>query len=149
MSRSYAIMPRMPGLQLADDNAREKSLLKEERHAIARAMGKNLALMQEVTWAFSGQYDAERETIRPFDSSYANWITQRILCLLARSREHSDRTTADDSRWVEGLLGEAQEALNEPFQPCFVMHDYKEANVVVEYKDRQWRVSGVFDFLHL
>jgi hypothetical protein len=45
MSRSYAIMPRMPGLQLADDNARKKSLPKEERHALARAMGKNLALM--------------------------------------------------------------------------------------------------------
>lgn len=142
---SYAIMPRMPGLQLADHELR-KRLSKEDRRGIARALGKNLALMQEARWAFSGEYDAELDAIRPFESSYSDWITACIRSLLARSREYSDRTTVDDCRWVEDLLDEARDGLNEPFQPCFVQFDYKESNVVVERKRGQWQISGVFDF---
>lgn len=45
---SYVLMPRMPGLQLADPQVRQ-SLPLTDRLGIARALGENLAAMQQVT----------------------------------------------------------------------------------------------------
>src|ERR1051326_4552840 len=45
---SYAIMPRMPGLQLADP-AVKRYLPEKERRGIARALGENLAHMQKLS----------------------------------------------------------------------------------------------------
>ena len=45
---SFAIMPRMPGLQLADQQVKNQ-LGPAERQGIAQALGENLARMQEVT----------------------------------------------------------------------------------------------------
>ena len=144
---SYAIMPRMPGLQLADSKVKQ-SLTSEDRRGIAKAMGETLALLQELTWPFSGEYDAETHSIKPFETSYSELVITRIRYNLARSREHSDRTTSADVRWVEELISSARDALNIPFQPAFLMQDYKESNVVVEHTNGHWRVSGVFDLTH-
>jgi len=56
-------------------------------------------------------------------------------------------TTAEDLRWVEDLIGDAQEALNEDFEPCMVMEDYKEGNLVVMQQEGRWQVSGIFDLM--
>lgn len=53
---SYVIMPRMPGLQLANPEVKGK-LGEKDRRGIAHAMGENLALMQKLTWPFAGRYD--------------------------------------------------------------------------------------------
>lgn len=50
---SYVLMPRMPGLQLADPEVREQLSL-SDRLAIARTLGENLARMQEAKWAKDG-----------------------------------------------------------------------------------------------
>lgn len=144
---SYAIMPRMPGLQLADSTVK-RYLPDAERRGIACALGQNLARMQDLTWLFCGEYNGETGTIQPFNVSYGQWIVARIRRNLARSREYSDRTTPADVRWVEELIADAQDALVLPFQPVFLMQDYKESNVVVEHKDERWQVSGVFDLTH-
>ncbi len=144
---SYAIMPRMPGLQLADPEVRG-TLGREDRRGIARAIGENLAWMQELRWPHAGQYNARTNTIEPFVVPYSEWVIARILHNLARSRQHSERTTDADVRWVEKLIAYARYACDDAFQPCFVMQDYKENNVVVECTGGQWRVSGIFDFTH-
>ena len=61
------------------------------------------------------------------------------------ARKHSDRTTDGDMHWIDGLLQSARDALAEPFQPCFVMYDYKEQNATFERTRAGWRVSGIFD----
>jgi hygromycin-B 7''-O-kinase len=48
---------------------------------------------------------------------------------------------------VEELIARAVEALREPFQPCFVMQDYKPDNLAILHENGKWRVSGVFDLM--
>jgi len=144
---SYAIMPRMPGLQLVDPKVKA-NLSREDRIEIACAMGENLAHMQELTWEFPGQYYAKTDTLQPFEVKYSQRIITRIRDNLARSRQYSDRTTPADADWVEELISLAKNAFDDSFEPCFVMQDYKEDNVVVECLEGLWRISGVFDLTH-
>lgn len=60
-----------------------------------------------------------------------------------------DTTTLADISWVEELVQDAKDVLNEEFEPCLLMEDYKEGNLVVTKDDSetQWRVSGVFDLM--
>lgn len=143
---SYALMPRMRGLQLADP-AVQRQLSSADRQGIARAMGANLAQMQRLTWQHAGRYNLASATIEPLGMSYGAWVVGRIRELLASAQVHSARTTAADVAWVEQVLERAQPALAEPLEPCFVMEDYKEGNTVVERAGDGWRVSGVFDLM--
>src|SRR5262249_55169055 len=52
-----------------------------------------------------------------------------------------------DIFWVEELIGEAQDMLDDAFVPCFVMEDYKEGNLAVQQRNGKWQVSGVFDLM--
>jgi hygromycin-B 7''-O-kinase len=145
---SYAIMPLMPGLQLADPEVQQQ-LSHEDRCGIARAMGENLARMQQATWPFAGQYDPLTKTIRPFAVPYGSWVIEHIRDKLALSHSYNARTTLADIAWVEELITYAQHALNLPFEPCFVMQDYKENNAVAQYVEGVWNISGIFDFTHV
>jgi aminoglycoside phosphotransferase (APT) family kinase protein len=163
---SYVIMPRMQGLQLTDPEVIGK-LGEEDRRGIARAMGENLALQQELTWPFAGRYDTLSGNIQPFDLqqelawpfpvqqhtkeyptvTYSGRIVAQIRQYLASSCRYNDHTTLSDIEWVEELLALAGSAPDDAFQPCFVMEDYKEQNVVMECVNASWRVSGVFDLM--
>ena len=159
---SFVLMPRMPGLQLADPQV--KAIVgPAEREGIARALGENLAHMQEAKWPIAGRYNAAMHSIEPFDLAYelafpmpveshpqlAAMAPTRVPyservkavirnCLLRTQAYNPATTTAEDLHWVEGLISAAQEALAEAFEPCIVMEDYKEG---------KWRVSGVFDLM--
>lgn len=166
---SFVIMPRMPGLQLADPQIK-KQLGSADRRGIAQALGENLARMQEVTSSIAGRYNAVSDTIEPFDLAYElAWpfpiesdarlasmgstsitYSERVKgCLrhhMNRAREcNATATTPEDILWVEELITDAQDALDETFEPCLVMEDYKEGNLVVTQHDKRWQVSGVFD----
>jgi hygromycin-B 7''-O-kinase len=167
---SYVITPRMQGLQLEDPQVR-KQLSKDDRQALARAFGENLALMQELRWPFSGRYNAQIDTVQPFEFrnelvwpfpvesdariaqlspttiSYAERVIALIRHLLAICQQYNDRTTNADITWVEGLLTDGHKALQEDFQPCFVMEDYKHGNMLVARKSGIWSVSGLFDLM--
>jgi hygromycin-B 7''-O-kinase len=47
------------------------------------------------------------------------------------------------------LIADAQDALDDTFEPCLLMEDYKEDNVVVIQQEEKWRISGVFDLMQL
>ncbi len=143
---SYALMPRMSGLKPSDVEAAE-GLTSDERYGMARSMGENLALMHVLDWPHPGRYDLATDSIVPFKERWAEWVTTEARRWLALARRHSDRTTAADVHWVEDLLRSSYEALIEPFEPRFVMHDYGEHNVTFEQTERLWRVSGVFDLM--
>jgi hygromycin-B 7''-O-kinase len=157
---SYAVMPRMAGLQLSDPEVRE-GLKPSERAGIARALGRNLAEMQALTWEHPGRYYPSRGTVGPLEPAdasvwalpeprgdgppYGRWAADRVRARLQTARGHGGATTAADVTWATGLLAERAPALAEPFRPCFVMEDYKEGNAVVTRDGDQWAVSGVFD----
>lgn len=143
---SYAIMPRMPGLQMSASGV-AGVLTHKDRLAMAQAMAANLALMQELTWPFTGAFDLASGTIAPYPVSWAEWVATDIHRWLDLARSHSDRTTDADIHWVDELLHYAHHALAEPFQASFVMHDYKEQNATFERAGDGWRVSGIFDLM--
>jgi hygromycin-B 7''-O-kinase len=143
---SYALMPRMPGLK-PSDIAADEELTNDERLGMARSMGENLALMHALNWPHPGGYDLATDTIAPLEESWTECVGAEARRWLALARRHSDRTTDADARWIEALLRSSCDALGEPFEPRFVMHDYGEHNVTFEQTDELWRVSGVFDLM--
>lgn len=168
---SFVFMPRMPGLQLVDPQIKER-LSAAERRGIAQALGENLAHMQEVTWPFSGRYNVATTSVEPFDLahelawpfpvesrprleemapipiSYSERVKACLRHNLARAQEHNAvATTAEDLFWVEKRIADAQDALDDAFEPCLLMEDYKEGNLVVTQYDERWQVSGVFDLM--
>ncbi|GHO71775.1 hypothetical protein KSC_106670 [Ktedonobacter sp. SOSP1-52] len=170
---SFVIMPRMPGLQLADAEVK-KQLGSANRRLIAQALGENLAQMQQVTWPFAGRYNAVSNTVEPLElATELAWpfksdsdarlsgiepmlitYSERVKgCLrhkLTQAQEHNAATTTEeDLLWVEERIAEALDALDEPYEPCLVMEDYKEGNLVVTQYGKRWQVSGVFDLMQV
>jgi hygromycin-B 7''-O-kinase len=163
---SYAIMPRMRGLQVTDRDVKS-TLTKADRFAIARAMARNLAAMHRLTMPHCLRFDAESNTLRPVPlEDHANWpffekygvvakspeyreiVVARVRRMLERSRAASEATTESDVAWVESLIESARPALAASFTPQFVMEDYKEGNVVLQRAGGgEWKVSGVFDLM--
>lgn len=168
---SYALMPRLPGLQLADPLVRAQ-LSPSDRMAIARTLGECLASMQEAKWPHAGRYQGATDTVEPFELAHElAWplpvesdphlaalpparisYSQRVqACLrhhLVQARAaNAAATTQEDLAWVEHCLEEAEAALDDMFAPSLVLEDYKEANVVVLQQGDGWRVSGVFDLM--
>lgn len=168
---SYVIMPRLYGLQLADPQVRAQLNLADKRK-IARALGENLARMQAVTWPISGRYNPATGNVDPFDVAFELAhpfpvaSDARLAGLPPTTISYSDRvkaclrhhllnaqesnaltTTPDDVSWVEERLTSAHDALNDTFEPCLLMEDYKEGNLVVEHQGERWQVSGVFDLM--
>ncbi len=133
---NYILMPRLPGLSLADQQVKQ-SLSLQARQSIARALGETLAELHRLTWPFAGDYDPVRSGIQPLEQNYAEHIFSHLHPTL--------HTTPEDVAWIEELIAQGREALQTPFQPCCVHGDYQESNVLVEERDGQWRVSGVFD----
>jgi aminoglycoside phosphotransferase (APT) family kinase protein len=173
----YAIMPRLPGLQLASPEVKAK-LSGPDRLEIAEAMGVNLAGMHRFRQPYPGTYNPATESVlrlagtyRPpwkerdhtdtdasIDASasseqvFYRWISSRINYFLNNALESSDQatgrvTTLRDEEWIAGILNDSKAALLKPFQPCFVMNDYKEGNTVAERIDGRWQVTGVFDLM--
>jgi aminoglycoside phosphotransferase (APT) family kinase protein len=143
---SYALMPRLPGLQLGDPavyTARSAA----DRRRIAAALGAMLARLHRLTWPHPGDYDLDADTIVPFAGDYRDRVVARIRHNLAVAREHGAQTTASDASWVESVLAAGYDILGVPSEPCIVMEDYTTHNVVVERAERGWRVSGVFDLM--
>ncbi|HEX4203941.1 MAG TPA: phosphotransferase [Ktedonobacteraceae bacterium] len=168
---NFVIMPRMPGFQLADEQA-TKQLGSADRRGIAQALGENLVHMQEVTWPIAGRYNAVTDAVEPFELaqelawpfpvesdtrlasmtlttiSYSERVKACLRHHLTRAYEYnSTATTLADISWVEELIVDAEDALNEQFEPCLLMEDYKEGNLVVMQDGERWQVSGVFDLM--
>jgi aminoglycoside phosphotransferase (APT) family kinase protein len=146
---SYALMPRLPGRQLADP-AVIAGLAPGERRGVAVALGEMLARIHALTWPVAGRYDPAADAILPFDGGYEAWVVDDVRRHLARSRGHSTRTTAADVAWVEAVIAAAVEAPDDADPPRVVMNDYKEGNAVVlpdAGSPGGWRVSGVFDLM--
>jgi aminoglycoside phosphotransferase (APT) family kinase protein len=83
-------------------------------------------------------------------ASYPDWIVSRTHYFLHRAVESNDEangrmTTTADLKWIESVIENYREALVVPFQPCFVMDDFKEGNTVVSKIDGRWKVTGMFD----
>lgn len=172
----YMIMPRLSGLPLASP-AVKAALSDRERVEIAAAMGETLAGLHQFQQPQPGVYDTETRTVRPLRATYSapwlitaaywadetdlplssaetyrRWIRSRIDFYLQAALAASDSTTGRtttpaDVAWINAIFDENSPALLEPFQPCFVMNDFKEGNTIAAKIDGRWRITGVVDLM--
>lgn len=142
---SYAIMPRLPGLVLEDSEVQSR-LTDDDRLGLARALGENLALLQEFALDHPGEYDLTTDEVVPLNVSYPKWVLSRIRHDLDRCRGYNETTEADVA-WAEEIIAETREALEVPFVPTLVHGDYWEHNIVASRALVAWRVTGVFDLM--
>src|SRR5579862_9835207 len=84
------------------------------------------------------------DTVVPFADGLGRLI-EHTLELLEHSRAVSPQTTVADAAWVMDTIDAARDALRLPFEPCFVMNDYKSSNFLVSRIESHWQVTGVFD----
>lgn len=170
----YVIMPRLSGLPLASPEI-QAMLSDRERIEIAAAMGETLAGLHQCQQSHPGVYDAETGTVRPLRATYVapwlitaaywddttdqqlssaeiyrRWIRSRIDFFQQRALVKSDPTTGrtttpDDVAWINAIFDEYSSALLEPFQPCYVMNDFKEGNTIAAKIDGRWQITGVVD----
>lgn len=140
----YAIMPRLPGVQLADADVRQQ-LTREDRAGIVVALAECLALLHGASFDAVASYDAAVHGFRPAPQAYVDWFGDWTRGWLERSRQASAATTDEDVAWVEAIIAEARAPLAEPFTPCLVHTDYKENNTVAQKVGGGWRISGLFD----
>jgi aminoglycoside phosphotransferase (APT) family kinase protein len=143
---SFIIMPRLSGLQTIDPKMTSQLAL-ADRVDIARAMARTLTEAHMLTWDCTGEYNPETNSVQPFEQDYRTWVIKRIRENVAASRNYNNHTTEADVQWVETIITNASHTLEAPYEPCVVLADYGEHNVVVEHTQAGWRVSGVFDLM--
>ena len=143
---SYVYMPRMPGIQLADE-ALLAQLSGDDRLGLARAMARTLAELHTISADYAGTYDYQTHVIQPFAKNYRDMILGSIRDLLTTSQSYNANTTASDAAWVERVIHDNQEAMHQPWSISLVLRDFKEANMVAHQQQGDWQISGVFDLM--
>ncbi len=137
-----SIMPTLPGKHLHD---LENELTHQDRMSIA---GKLATLLKELhAWQGEtyGQLDPIKHTIVPFESSYKDWLFNRIVYWFHDAKQYSTLMEADEN-WLKNELHNAEEAFTKAREPRFIMGDFKPGNFLLEEKNGDWAVSGLFDF---
>jgi hygromycin-B 7''-O-kinase len=168
---SYVIMPRMPGLQLADPQVRA-AMSAEDSLSLAFTLGETLAALQMATYPHSGRYVAGSGKVEAFDLVTelawplpVSWFPQltemppKIISFSERTKavlrwhlEHghaanSAGATEADLMWVEQYIADADAALDDSFEPCIVLQDYRREKTVATKKGERWQVTGIFDLM--
>ena len=139
---SFALMPRLPGgVAPAEPGG-------EEGRAVAEALGDGLARLHELRGEAAGDYDLAADGIVPAASSHRERVRARLEQWLGWCREARAGCVADaDAAWIESVLAARSAALDEPFEPCWVHHDWKPNNVLCERTEGGWRATGVVDLM--
>lgn len=173
---SYIIMPRLPGLPLENaevqktlsaedhlglavtmaENLLELQKLKYPHCGLYDVSTNSVAALDEVyipPWSEklpANSASSVGQSGSP-EEIYQRWYISRIKERLNYAIDCNDRTsggktTRGDVDWVESVLRDYKDSLLVPFQPCFVMDDYKEGNTTCEKVDGKWKITGLFDF---
>jgi aminoglycoside phosphotransferase (APT) family kinase protein len=139
---SFALMPHLPGCVPPGDGGRE------EGRAVAEAMGRGLARLHELRGEPAGDYDLAADAIVPSPLGQRERVVARLRQWLGWCREAREGCIqAADEEWIEGVLSARGAALDEPFEPCWVHHDWKINNVLGAGEGASWRVTGVVDLM--
>ena len=130
----YAVMPRLSGIQIANGGTIILDLSKGERLKIARAMAGILAEMHKFKYELENQFPFKYEYKSSED--YAEWVIGRIIDGI----EELPDITSDDIIFINEIVEKYKSALLVPFEPCFLMGDFKEDNVLFSNDNGEWKV---------
>jgi hygromycin-B 7''-O-kinase len=136
---TYAVMPRLPG---TDGQTLRNESDEDERVALARGMGEALARLQEATADFFGPYDAQIDDFIEMND-FGDWALHRLDHWRAACRAVNALST-EAELYIEDLIDSCAPALDAPFQPVLVHHDFKPGNL--NFDDR-YEPTGVFDLM--
>ena len=139
---TFAVMPCLPGeagtsLWDASDDAGQ--------HAIAIATGEALARMHEASASFFGPYDAQVDGFIEMDD-FPDWLLYRLEFEREQCRSVQALST-ESELYIDRLIEECAEALEVPFTPALVHHDFKYGNLAFERRGSGFEASGVFDLM--
>jgi len=142
----YAIMPRMSGIQTMNGGTLILDLSKDERLKIARAMATALAEMHKLTFELV-KYQKDADLFTPPNmlqeySAHAELTIGRI----ANEIEDLIEIKSDDIKYINDIIMKNKDSLLIPFEPRFLMGDFKEDNVLFSNDNSEWKVCAVFDF---
>ena len=139
---TYAVMPCLPGdagMSLWDSSD------DGERHAIAIATGEALARMHEASADFFGPYDAQVDGFIEMDD-FPDWLLYRLDHERGMCRS-VNALSAESELYIDELITECAEALEVPFTPVLVHHDFKYGNLAFERRGSGFEAAGVFDLM--
>ena len=136
----YAVMPRLSGIQIANGGTIIINLSKDERLKIARAMAETLAEMHILKYKSDNQFPFPYEY--KSSEAYAEWVIGRII----NEIEDLIDIKSGDIKFITEIVEKNKNALSVPFEPHFLMGDFKEDNVLFSNDNGEWKVSAVFDF---
>lgn len=144
---SYAVMPRLPGICLADHDA-FAARPAADRVGIARAMGEALAELHRPAFDSIAPFDPVSGSFAPLEIPYDASFRVYLRDLLQECRAASAATSDADVAWVESLLEDAAASLAVPFAPALIHTDFKENNLVLRCDTNgRWHVTGLFDLM--
>jgi aminoglycoside phosphotransferase (APT) family kinase protein len=134
----FAIMPFMPGtmgeelLLTSDDRGRVE---------LADAVGEALAALHEAESEFPGPYDAQKNAFIEVDD-FKDWTLHRLSHLRNLCRAVNALST-EAELFIDELIESNAAALDEPFTPVLVHHDFKYGNL--NFDPDTYGSTGVFD----
>jgi hygromycin-B 7''-O-kinase len=135
---TFAIMPLLPGtmgeelLLTSDDDGRLD---------LADATGEALAMLHEAEAEFPGPWDAQIGGFIEMDD-FADWTLHRLDHWRNACRAVNALST-EAELYIDELIEQNAPALNEPFTPVLVHHDFKYGNL--NFDPDTYEATGVFD----
>lgn len=141
---NYSLMPCLKGEHLNSKHMKA-SLKLDDKFKIAELIANTLAELHNWQVNEFGELNTETFEIRPFKSSYTQWLFNRILFWLEDAGKYSN-ITSDDFQWVEALLADSRETFENFTTPTFVMGDFKPGNFLIYSGNSGWEIGGIFDF---
>ncbi len=138
---TFAVVPYLPGEPgadlwgPADDDARID---------LAAATGEALAWLHEAEADFFGPYDAQLDDFVEMDD-FSEWFLRRLDHWRRRCRA-VNALSMDAEQYIDDLIESSVDALDEPFNPVLVHHDFHVENLsFVPDGDGGFEAAGVFD----
>ena len=140
----FALMPKMPGMQLSDQ-ALFESFSATDQKKIAFTLGHTLRALQTYQAPFYGEFDEAAGAMVSYSQSYSQQLTQKVETLVEAS--NMTRQTISDSEKHELLnMFRTNEAF-EASPPVITLQDYKDGNMCVAKVGDSWQVTGLFDLM--
>jgi aminoglycoside phosphotransferase (APT) family kinase protein len=137
---TYAVMPCLPG---TSGTELWPALDAGGRIAVAAATGEALVRLHEATSEFFGPYDGQLDDFIEMED-FGDWFLHRLEHWRGACRAINALST-EAELYIDELLDDCADALDEPFTPVLVHHDFKFQNLNFEPADGGYASSGVFD----
>lgn len=139
---TYAVLPRLRG---TTGTALWEAAEPRRRLALAAAAGEALARLHEADADFFGPYDAQLDAFIELDD-FPDWALHRLEHWRNACRSVNALPT-EAELYIDTLIEECADALNEPFTPVLVHHDFKLGNLNFEESSAGFEPTGVFDLM--